>query len=122
MEIVKNYKQEEGEDTLGFVRRVIAEQTNQEPLRTVVQLVEIVVSELKGTPCNITATTSDKVMKVTICHSGKPIDKRMLDVMRDHTDYIDYYHDGDFDWRIVITREIPPAIANKPRNGRGIKR
>ncbi len=46
--IDKTYKPEGDEDALAFVRRVIADQPDREPLRIVAQLVEIAVAELKG--------------------------------------------------------------------------
>ena len=111
-----NYLSNEGEDVLGFVRRVVAKQSNPEPLHIVEQLVEIVVSELKDRPCKASIIASEKGMKVTLRHEGKPIDSRMIRLMDDHTDHVDYYHDGDTGWKLVITREIPPLFAQKRKN------
>ena len=110
----KTYRPEGDEDALAFVRRVIAEQPDREPLRIVEQLVEIAVAELKGRPCDISAAVSDQRMKVTIRHGGKPIDERMVWLMGDHTDRVDYCPDGDTDyWLLTIRRDIPPLFVTR---------
>ncbi len=110
----KTYRPEGDEDALAFVRRVIAEQPDREPLRIVEQLVEIAVAELKGRPCEIEAAVSDKRMKVMLRHSGKPIDERMVWLMGDHTDRVDYCPDGDTDyWLLTIRRDIPPLFVTR---------
>ena len=103
----KIYKPEDDEGVLAFVSRVINEQSNCKPLRIVEQLVEIAVGELKGRPCDISVAVSDKRMKVAICHSGKPINERMVWLMADHTDRVDYHADGDNSWKLLIRRDIP---------------
>ena len=109
----KTYMPEEDEEALEFVHRVIADQPDREPLRIVEQLVEIAVTELKGRPCQLSAAVSPQRMKVTLCHSGKPIDERMVWVMGDHTDRVDYHPDGDDAWQLVIRRDIPPLIVTR---------
>lgn len=100
------------EDAMEFIRRVIAEQDDREPLRIVEQLIEIAVGELKGRPCDISAAISHKRMKVTLRHYGKPIDERMVWRMGDHTDHVDYALDGDT-WQLVIRRDIPPLFVTR---------
>ena len=98
----------EGEKILTFVRRIIAEQPNPEPLHIVGQLVEIVVSELKGRKCQATVEVSTKSLTVTIRHEGKPIEERMVMLMSDHTDHIFYMPDNsDYNWKLIIQRDIP---------------
>ena len=109
----KIYKPEGDEDALEFVRRVVNDQPDREPLRIVEQLVEIVVGELKGRPCDISAAVSDKRMKVMLRHNGKPIDERMLWLMGDHTDRVDYAPDGDDTWLLTILRDIPPLFVTR---------
>ena len=96
-----------------FVRRIIAEQEDREPLRIVEQLVEIAVGELKGRPYDISAAVSSKRMKVTLRHYGKPIDERMVLLMGDHTDHVYYTPDGDDAWKLVIRRDIPPLFVTR---------
>jgi hypothetical protein len=81
----KTYRSEGDECTMDFVRRVVNDQSDREPLRIVEQLVEIVVDELKDRPCDISAAVSVKRMKVTLRHNGKPIDERIMRLMADHT-------------------------------------
>lgn len=112
----KTYIREEGEEAIDFVRRVIAVQPDREPLRIVEQLVEIAVAELKGRPCELSAavSVSEQRVKVTIRHSGKPIDERMVRLMGDHTDRVDYCPDGDTDyWLLTIRRDIPPLFVTR---------
>ena len=110
----KIYRPEGDEDAMAFIRRVIAEQADREPLRIVEQLVEIAVGELKDRPCQIEAAVSDKRMKVTMRHSGKPIDERMVWLMGDHTDRVDYAPDGDTGyWLLTIRRDIPPLFVTR---------
>ena len=101
------------EDAMEFVRRIIAEQDDREPLHIVEQLVEIAVGELKDRPYDISAAVSGKRMKVTLRHYGKPIDERMVLLMGDHTDHVDYVPDGDDAWQLVIRRDIPPLFVTR---------
>lgn len=105
----KIYTPTDNEDTLQFIRRVVSEQTDSEPLHIVEQLVEIVIDELKGRPSDAFAHVSAKHMKVTLRHSGSPIDERTVRLMNDHTDLVDYHPDGDSNnWILIIRRDIPP--------------
>lgn len=113
MEQEKTYTIDYDEDYLEFIRRVIADQPDREPLRIVEQLTEIAVGELKGRPCDISAAVSDKRMKVTIRHNGRPIDERMVLVMGDHTDRVDYHPEGDDTWMLIIRRDIPPLFVTR---------
>ena len=110
----KTYRPEGGEDAMAFVRRVVAAQSATEPLRIVVQLVEIAVGELKGRPCDISAEASPERMTVTLRHPGRAIDERMVWLMYDHTDRVDYWPDGD-EWVLTIRRDIPVSeiVTNK---------
>ena len=108
MEEGKIYVPKEGENILSFVRRIIAEQPNPEPLHIVGQLVEIVVSELKGRKCQASIEVSAKSLAVTLRHEGKPIEERMVMLMSDHTDHIFYMPDNsDYNWKLIIQRDIP---------------
>ena len=109
----KTYRPEYDEDAKEFIRRVVADQPDREPLRIVEQLVEIALGELKGRPYEIRAAVSDKRMKVTMRHSGKPIDERMVWLMGDHTDRVDYSPDGDDGWELIIRRDIPPLFVTR---------
>ncbi|MBR5393760.1 MAG: hypothetical protein IK144_01600 [Bacteroidaceae bacterium] len=109
----KIFKPQDDEDALEFVRRIIDMEPNREPLRIVEQLVEIAVCELKGRPCDISAAVSDKRMKVTMRHSGKPIDDRMVWLMGDHTDCVDYHPEDDGTWELTIRRDIPPLYVTR---------
>ena len=110
----KIYKPNNDEDTREFVRRVIAEQEDQEPLHIVEQLVEIAIGELKDRPCDISMHVTEKRMKVTLHHMGQPIDSRMVRVMGDHTDRVDYHPDGTNDgWILTIRRDIPPLFVTR---------
>ena len=110
----KIFRPEGDEDALAFVRRVIRMQPDCEPLRIVEQLVEIAVGELKDRPCQIEAAVSDKRMKVTMRHSGKPIDERMVWLMGDHTDRVHYTLDDDTGyWLLTIRRDIPPLFVTR---------
>ena len=114
MEQEKKYTIDYDEDYLEFIRRVIADQPDHEPLRIVEQLVEIALGELKGHPCDISAAVSEERMKVTIRHNGKQIDGRMIRVMGDFTDRVDYYPNGDTGyWDLVIRRDIPPLFVTR---------
>ena len=101
------------EDAMEFVRRIIAEQDDREPLHIIEQLVEIAVGELKERSYDILAAVSGKRMKVTLRHSGKPLDERMVWLMGDHTDRVDYAPDGDDAWQLVIRRDIPPLFVTR---------
>ena len=52
------YLPNKNETTIAFVKRVVAEQSNRELLRIVVQLVEIALGELKGRPCDVKVRSS----------------------------------------------------------------
>lgn len=109
----KTYKPEESEDLRSFVKRVIAEQSDQEPLRIIEQLAEITMGELKDRPCQFSATVSAKRMTLTVRHSGRAIDERMVWVMGDHTDRVDYRPDDDDGWVLTIRRDIPPLFVTR---------
>lgn len=109
----KIFRPEDDEDVMEFVHRVITEQPDREPLRIVEQLVEIAVGELKDRPCDISASVSDKRMKVTLRHNGKPISERMVWVMGEHTDRVDYVPNGDNSWQLTIRRDIPPLFVTR---------
>lgn len=118
MDKEKTYSIEMDEDYMEFIRRVIADQADREPLRIVELLVEIAIGELKDRPCDISAVVSDERMKVTIRHKGKPIDERMVCVMDDHTDRVDYKSDGDTDnWILTIRRDVPPPFITRHHFG-----
>lgn len=108
----KTYKLDWDEDAREFVRRIINAQDDCEPLRIVEQLVGIVVDELKDRPYDASAFVTSQRMKVTLCHQGRPIDARMVRVMGNHTDRVDYRSEGD-DWILTIRRDIPPLIATR---------
>lgn len=109
---MNTYRPEDNEYALEFVRRVIAEQPDREPLRIMEQLVEIALGELKGRACDICAEASEECMKVMLRHSGKPIDERMVWLMGDHTDHVDYAPDGD-SWVLAIRRDVPPPFVTR---------
>ena len=109
----KTYLPEENEDMRSFVKRIIAEQPDQEPLRIIEQLAEITMSELKDRPCQFSATASEKRMTLTVRHSGRAIDERMVWVMGDHTDRVDYRPDDDNGWVLTIRRDIPPLFVTR---------
>ena len=109
----KTYQPEENEDMRSFVKRIIAEQPDQEPLRIIEQLAEITMSELKDRPCQFSATASEKRMTLTVHHSGRAIDERMVWVMGDHTDRVDYRPDDDDGWILTIRRDIPPLFVTR---------
>ena len=110
----KIYKPKDDEETRDFVRRVIAEQEDREPLHIVRQLVEIAIDELKDRPYDISIHITEKRMKVTLHHKGQPIDSRIVWIMGDHTDYVDYHSDGTNDgWILTIRRDIPPLFVTR---------
>ena len=110
----KTYLPEENENIRSFVKRVIAEQPDQEALRIIEQLAEITMSELKDSLCQFSAIVSAKRMTLTICHNGRAIDERMVWVMGDHTDHVDYRPDDDNDgWILTIRRDIPPLFVTR---------
>ena len=118
MEQEKTYTIDYDEDYLEFIRRVIADQSDREPLRIVEQLVEIAVSEVKERICDISAAVSDKRMKVTLRHVGKQIDERLIMIMSDHTDRVDYQPDDDNDyWVLTIRRDVPPLFVTRHHYG-----
>ena len=100
------YLPNENETAIAFVKRVVAEQSNREPLRIVVQLVEIALGELHGRPCDVRITSSTQRFTLTLRHEGKPIDNRMICLMDDHIDRAKYNPDGD-SWVLTLRRDIP---------------
>ena len=109
----KTYLPEESENMRSFVKRIIAEQPDQDPLRIIEQLADITMSELKDRPCQFSATVSVKQMTLTVRHNGHPINERMVWVMGDHTDRVDYQPDGDDCWILTIRRDIPPLFVTR---------
>jgi hypothetical protein len=111
-DIEKKYTPDDDEDAKEFVRRIISEQSDRDALLIVEQLVEIAVSLLKDRPCELSATASPQRMIVTLRHSGRPIDERMILLMSDHTDHIDYTPVGN-EWKLVIRRDVPPPFVTR---------
>ena len=107
----KTYTIEFDENHLEFIRRVIADQPDREPLRIVEQLVEIAVGELKDRPYELSAVASEKRLVVTLRHGGKPIDERMVWLMDDQIDRAKYKPDGD-SWVLTLRRDIPSFYIN----------
>lgn len=103
----RTYSPERDENCIAFMHRVIADQPEREPLHIVEQLVEIVIGELKGSPCEISATGSNKSLTVKLHHSGRPIDDRLVLIMYDHTDRVEYNSDGYNGWWLTLRRDIP---------------
>lgn len=101
------------EDAVAFVRRVIGMQPESEPLRIVEVLVKIAMGELKDRPCQFSAATSTNHLKVTLRHRGQPFDDRIIEVMGNHTDRVDYYPDGCGAWQLVIRRDIPTLFVQR---------
>lgn len=108
MEEIKEivYLPNEDETAIAFVKRVVAEQSDREPLRIVVQLVEIALGELQGRPCEVSVKASKQRFTLTLSHGGKPIDNRMIWLMDDHIDRARYLSDGD-SWVLTLRRDIP---------------
>ncbi len=100
------YLPNEGEAPMAFLKRVVAEQFDREPLRIVVQLLEITLGELRGRTCEVSVTASKQCFTLTIRHGGKPIDNRMIWLMDDHIDRAKYKSDGN-DWVLTLRRDIP---------------
>ena len=100
------YLPNENETAIAFVKRVVAEQSDREPLRIVVQLLEIALGELQGRPCEVSVTASKQRFTLALRHGGKPIDNRMIWLMDDHIDRAKYKSDGD-DWVLTLRRDIP---------------
>ena len=96
----------EGETAMAFLKRVVDEQSDREPLRIVVQLLEIVLGELQGRPCELSVTVSKQCFTLMLRHGGKPIDNRMIWLMDDHIDRARYLSDGD-SWVLTLRRDIP---------------
>ena len=95
----KIYTPEHDENAMEFIHRVIIAQPDCEPLRIVEQLVEIAVGELKDRPYDISAKASTQ---------------RMVWVMGDHTDHVDYHpNDTDDGWVLTIYRDIPPLFVTR---------
>ena len=74
------YLPNKNEKAIAFVKRVVAEQSDREPLRIVVQLVEIALGELQGRPCEVSVTASKQRFTLALRHGGKPIDNRMCEI------------------------------------------
>ena len=100
------YLPNKNETAIAFVKRVVAEQSDREPLRIIVQLVEIALGELQGRPCEVSVTASKQRLTLTLRHEGKPIDNRIVCLMDDHIDRAKYQPDGD-DWVLTLRRDIP---------------
>ena len=100
------YFPKEGETAMAFLKRVVDEQSDREPLHIVVQLLEIALGELQGPPCEVCVTASKQCFTLTLRHGGKPIDNRMIWLMDDHIDRAKYQSDGD-DWVLTLRRDIP---------------
>ena len=100
------YLPNQNETAIAFVKRVVAEQSDREPLRIVVQLMEIALGELQGRPCEVSVTASKQRFTLALRHGGKPIDNRMIWLMDDHIDRAKYQSDGD-DWVLTLRRDIP---------------
>ncbi len=118
MNEVKTYYPDNEEETMAFMQRVISQQPDREPLRIVKQLVEIAMDELKEQSYRIWADASVKQMNVYIQHDGRPIDERMVLIMGDHTDHVDYdpvndNNDSVGGWLLTIRRDIPPAFVTR---------
>lgn len=56
------YLPNQNETVIAFVKRVVAEQSDRELLRIVVQLVEIVLGELQGRPCEVSVAIIEAVL------------------------------------------------------------
>ncbi len=80
------YLPNQDETAIAFVKRVVAEQSDREPLRIV--------------------TASKQRFTLALRHGGKPIDNRMIWLMDDHIDRAKYKSDGD-DWVLTLRRDIP---------------
>lgn len=114
MEGTNTYIPEEDEDVMTFVHRVINAQSEREPLHIVEQLVEIAMAELKERPCQVSAEASSKYLTVSLRHNGKPIDERMVWLMDDNTDRVDYHLDSTDDtWVLTIHRIVPPLFVTR---------
>ena len=100
------YLPNKNETAIAFVKRVVAEQSDRELLRIVVQLVEIALGELQGRPCEVSVTASKQRFTLTLRHEGKPIDNRIVCLMDDHIDRAKYQPDGD-SWVLTLRRDIP---------------
>ena len=109
----QTYTPKEKEGVLELVKRTISEQPDREPLRIVEQLVEIVLNELKERTCDISALVSPERMEVTLHHNGKPIDGRIIHVMRNFTERLEYDTYGNNAWELVICRDIPPLFVTR---------
>ncbi|MBQ9649779.1 MAG: hypothetical protein IJV25_05090 [Prevotella sp.] len=112
MDQEKTYTIDVDENYLEFIRRVIADQPDREPLRIVEQLVEIVGGEVKDRLYDLSAVASEKRLTVTLRHGGKRIDGRLILIMGDNTDHVDYYLDGD-EWVLTIRRDVPPPFVTR---------
>ena len=109
------YTPREGETAIAFVNRVVAEQSDREPLRIVVQLAEIALGELHGRPCDVSVTASKQQFTLTLRHEGKPIDNRMVCLMDDHIDRAKYQADGD-GWLLTLRRDIPSFYKSREKD------
>ena len=114
MDKEKNYTINEDEDGLKFIRRVINDQADREPLRIVEQLVEIAVGEVKDRLCGLSAVATERHLTVRMRHGGKRIDGRLILIMVDYTDSVDYHPDDD-KWVLTIRRDVPPPSSPDTR-------
>ena len=73
----------------------------------------LVAPENRGCARLHSATASEKRMTLTVHHSGRAIDERMVWVMGDHTDRVDYRPDDDDGWILTIRRDIPPLFVTR---------
>ena len=108
----KTFRPDADEEAIAFIRRIIAAQPNREPLRIVEQLVEIAVGEVKNRLSDLRAIATEKSLTVTLRHSGKRIDGRLILIMGDNTDRVDYRPDGG-EWVLTIRRDVPPPIVTR---------
>lgn len=108
----KIYMPDYDETALEFVRRVVREQPDREPLHILELLTEIVFDELRDQPYDISAEASALRTTLKVRHHGRPIDERTVRIMLKFTDRVDYMQDGDA-WVLTIHRDIPPLIATR---------
>ena len=93
METEQTYVLLPDEDYKDFLQRVFDAQPDQEPLRMLGVLAEIVVTELHGQPYHLTAAADAEGLTLTFTHEGKPIDGRMVKVIADSIADSRYRHD-----------------------------
>ena len=102
----KIYMPDYDETALEFVRRVVREQPDREPLHILELLTEIVFDELRDQPYDISAEASALRTTLKVRHHGRPIDERTVRIMLKFTDRVDYMQDGDA-WVLTIPEGIP---------------